>query len=149
MNSYLHACIRLIKSIVDTGTHLVFRNVDGRPEVVDESLLPDRFTDMDLEALLRMCADCQAPDMEAVTELALYGMRSLTACQPTTRSWLLYRGGVEGAAFLRTNRDKQRDGYATPRVSQPEAYPRFDGRTRVATRGPLKARLARTFTCMA
>lgn len=106
--------------------HLVFRNVDGRPEVVDESLLPDRFTDMDLEALLRMCADCQAPDMEAVTELALYGMRSLTACQPTTRSWLLYRGGIEGAAFLRTNRDKQRDGYATPRVSQPEAYPRFE-----------------------
>jgi hypothetical protein len=109
--------------------HLVFRNHGGRPEVVRD-VLPDRFTDMNLEAMLRLMAECDEDmtvlDWEIGTEIALYGMRSMTACTPTTNAWLLYKGGIEQAAFLQANRDKQRTGYATPRVSPPERYPRFE-----------------------
>ena len=48
------------------------------------------------------------------------------ACQPHTNSWLLYRGGLEQTEFLRSNRDKQRSDYASPRVSSPRRYPRFE-----------------------
>ena len=102
--------------------------IDGRPEVVKD-VLPDRFTEMDLEAMLRMMKECEEQqwtslDWGIASEVALFGMRSLTACPPRTNSWLLYRGGLENAAFLRSNRDKQRSAYATPRVSSPARYPR-------------------------
>ena len=110
--------------------HLVIRNVDGRPEVVTDEL-PDPYTDMDLEAMLRLMLDCDEEselsfDWEIATEIAVFGMRSMTACQPRTNSWLLYKGGLEQVSFLQTNRDKQRSGYATPRVSSAKRYPRFE-----------------------
>ena len=105
--------------------HLIFENVDGKPVVVRERL-PDAFTDMNLDALLRMAVQCNAPDMGIVSEIALYGMRSETACRPTTASWPLYKGGIENIEFLQANRDKQRSGYMTPRVSQPAPHPRYE-----------------------
>ena len=105
--------------------HLIFENVNGKPVVVRERL-PDAFTDMNLDALLRMAVQCNAPDMGIVSEIALYGMRSETACRPTTASWPLYKGGIENIQFLQANRDKQRSGYMTPRVSKPAPHPRYE-----------------------
>ena len=108
--------------------HLIFRNMEGRPEVVRDEL-PDAYTDMNLEAMLRLMAECDENgqlDWEIASELALFGMRSLTACQPCTHSWPLYRGGLEQVEFLQSNRDKQRLGYATQRVSSPRRSPRFE-----------------------
>ena len=105
--------------------HLIFQNVDGRPVVVRETL-PDQFTDMDLDALLRLAVSCRAPDMGIISEIALYGMRSETACQPTTASWPLYKGGLENIVFLQKNRDAQLTGYLSPRVTKPSWYPRYE-----------------------
>eukprot|EP01044_Picomonas_judraskeda_P013476 COSAG03_NODE_2040_length_3195_cov_14.095284_5_plen_286_part_00 len=110
--------------------HLIFRNEGGRPEVVRDQL-PDSFTDWDLEAMLRVMKECEELgwarlDWEIASEVALFGMRSQTACQPHTNSWLLYRGGLDQTEFLRSNRDKQRSHYASPRVSSPRRYPRFE-----------------------
>eukprot|EP01044_Picomonas_judraskeda_P001180 COSAG03_NODE_65_length_15137_cov_3.350446_2_plen_137_part_00 len=87
--------------------------------------------DVPMEAMLIMMKECEEQgwaslDWEIASEVALFGMRSLTACPPRTNSWLLYRGGLENAAFLRGNRDKQRSAYASPRVSSPARYPRFE-----------------------
>jgi hypothetical protein len=105
--------------------HLVFENVDGRPVVVRE-VLPDQFTDLDLDAMLRLAVSCGAPDMESISELALYGMRSMTACSPATSAWPLYKGGLDNIEFLQKNRDSQLLDYMSPRVTQPSLLPRYE-----------------------